>query len=89
MALTTNPETEAVDTEYREALAEWRASKARLQAASHAHQFAHRMEEMARSDMAQRLRGLSDEEWAALRQTIDSPMPFNATVVPEPETATR
>ena len=84
MTETTNPALAAVDDEYRDALAAWRAAKARYMAAGEARERAHRTQELIHSTMAQQLRGLSDEEWAELRQSVDSPMPFNATVLGEP-----
>lgn len=78
---TTNPALQAIDDEYREARAAHRAAKARFAAAGAARSRAHKLEEMKKSQMAQRLRGLTDEQWADLRQAVDSPMPFNATIV--------
>jgi hypothetical protein len=83
MALTTNPALQEVDDEFRAARAEWKAAKARYQVAGAARSRAMKLEEMKKSQMAQRLRGLTDEQWADLRQAVDSPMPFNATIVPE------
>jgi non-homologous end joining protein Ku len=78
---TTNPALKKVDDEYRDALAEWTKAKKRYAKAGSARSKAHKLEELKRSQMAQRLAGLTDAQWADLRQAVDSPMPFNATVV--------
>ena len=81
MTETTNPLLADVDREYAEALAEWLAAKTRYRVAGAARERMHLMAERQKSTQMQALRGMSDEEWAALRQSVDSPMPFNATVV--------
>lgn len=81
MAKTINPSLKAVDDEYREARKEWLAAKKRMAKAGDARSRAHALEEMMASNMAQQLRGLTDEQWAALRQHVDSPVPITETVI--------
>lgn len=64
----------AVEEEYRSAREAYRAAKARYQAAAVARESAHRLAELRRSQMAQKLSGLSEAEWAELAQALGHPV---------------
>ena len=69
---TTNKQLRAIDAEYAAALAEYHAARARLREVGAQRVAAHLDVEFAASAEAQRLLSLSDAEWEAKKQRVES-----------------
>lgn len=64
----------AIEEEYRSAREAYRAAKERYRAAAVVRESAHRLAELRRSQMAQKLAGMSEAEWAELAQALGRPV---------------